>query len=446
MRPDLACIVLATAVAFPSLLSAQAPEAPEMPVPEIRTAYGALPGPATLPMRPDLPPVLVLNDGTPVTSRLQWLQRRVEMRAVLEYYATGRMPAPPANVRGRVAATETLLEGRVTFRLVQLTFGPEGKLELAIGIFAPAGDDPHPAVIFPGGTPPGATPLPLLPRPPGQGKGVNALLPPGGLPLAQTPPPPESAAAVAARVEPVLTRGYAYVMFNHQDCAEDTTLRLDDGSWAFRTTRFPAAYPEHDWGILAAWAWGVSRIVDYLETDPAIDARALIVSGVSRTGKSAMIAAAFDERIAMAAPCVTGGGGIGAYRFSGDGRGGKEGLDVMMKKYPNWFSPHLHAFRGQTDRLPFDQHWFLALVAPRRFLALEGTTDTVSLENAVRQSFLGARPAYALLGASDRLGVNYADHGHTFNTDDWSALLDFADRHLHGRPVERRFDRFPSDP
>ena len=157
-------------------------------------------------------------------------------------------------------------------------------------------------------------------------------------------------------------------LFNNNDCAEDTTLRNADGSWAFRTTRFYPAYPGYDWGVLAGWAWGVSRIVDYLETDPSIDKTKLIVSGVSRTGKSAMIAAAFDERIAMAAPCVTGGGGIGAYRFSGDGRGGKEGLDVMMKKYPNWFSPHLHEFWGNTDRLPFDEHWFLALVAPRPFL------------------------------------------------------------------------------
>lgn len=445
MRSTLSCVAIAAAVALPSLLPAQPLEPAEIPVPEIRTALGTLPGPEALPLRPQLPPVLVMNDGTHVTTREHWLQRRAEIRATLEYYATGRMPPPPGNVRGRVVTTETLLDGKATYRLVQLTLGPGGQLDLAIGILAPAGDGPHPAVIFPGGTPPGATPLPLLPRPPGQGKGVNALLPPAGPPLAQTPPPPESAAAVAARVESVLARGYAYVMFNHQDCAEDTTLRLDDGSWAFRSTRFPVAYPGYDWGTLAVWAWGVSRIVDHLETDPMIDARRLIVCGVSRTGKSAMIAAAFDERIAMAAPCVTGGGGIGAYRFSGDGRGGKEGLDLMMKKYPNWFSPHLHGFRGQTDRLPFDQHWFLALVAPRPFLALEGTTDPVSLEQAVRQSLLGARPAYALLGAEDRLGVNYADHGHTFNADDWSALLDFADKHLRGRAIDRDFARFPGE-
>ncbi len=117
----------------------------------------------------------------------------------------------------------------------------------------------------------------------------------------------------------------------------------------------------------------------------------------------------------------------------------------MMKKYPNWFSPHSHEFWGQVDRLPFDEHWFLALVAPRPFIALEGLTDPVSLENAVKQSWLGAQPAYALLGAKDNLGVNYADHGHAYTPEDLKALLDFADGHLRGMKIERRFNQFPSD-
>ena len=123
-----------------------------------------------------------------------------------------------------------------------------------------------------------------------------------------------------ATINPALARGYAYVVFNHNDCGEDTTLRNPDGSWAFRNTRFFPAYPNYDWGLLRGWAWGVSRIVDYLEQDSRIDAGRLIVTGASRTGKSAMVAAAFDERIAMGAPVVTGGGGIGTYRHAGPRR------------------------------------------------------------------------------------------------------------------------------
>jgi len=122
------------------------------------------------------------------------------------------------------------------------------------------------------------------------------------------PAPPRGgfgAAPDPARVateNPTLARRSAYVVFNYNDCGEDTTLRQADGSWAFRTTRFFPAYPGYDWGLLRSWAWGVSRLVDYLETDPAIDRPRLIATGVSRTGKAAMVAAAFDERIALDAP------------------------------------------------------------------------------------------------------------------------------------------------
>ena len=240
----------------------------------------------------------------------------------------------------------------------------------------------------------------------------------------------------------MLKRGYALVLFNPNDCAEDTTLRNMDGSWAFRNTRFFPAYPGYDWGILAGWAWGASRVADYLEHDASIDASKLIITGASRNGKSSMIAAAFDDRL-MGAPVVTGGGGVGAYRFAGPR--GSETLDIMQKKYPNWFSPNLHQFWGQREKLPFDQHWFLALAAPRPFIALEGDTDRISLPEAVRQSILGARPAYALLGAQDRLGVNFARHGHAFTADDWTAMLDFFDKHLRGKPTDRTFDRFPTE-
>ena len=153
-----------------------------------------------------------------------------------------------------------------------------------------------------------------------------------------------------------------------------------------------------------------------------------------------MVAAAFDDRL-FAAPVVTGGGGIGAYRFAGPRN--SETLDIMQKKYPNWFSPNLHQFWGQREKLPFDEHWFLALAAPRPFIALEGNTDTISLPEAVKQSILHARPAYALLGVPDRVGVHYSNHGHAFTTEDWTAMLDFFDKHLRGKQVDRTFDQFP---
>lgn len=105
------------------------------------------------------------------------------------------------------------------------------------------------------------------------------------------------------------------------------------------------------------------RVVDYLQNDPAVDKTKIIITGTSRIGKAAMISGAFDDRIALVAPGASSGLGTPAYRFSGDGRGGREGLTMMVRKYGNQFSPHLHQFWGQEDKLPYDAHWFPALTA-----------------------------------------------------------------------------------
>lgn len=419
------------------------PDPRQIPLPSLVGDKRALPSPSELPIQKELPPVLA-KKGPGALTPAEWPARRAEMQRIIEDHFTGRAPPPPGNVSGTVLETRKLAGGRVKYRRVALTFGPTSKPRLSIGIFTPAGKGSFPALIDPAGTPPGASPLPRLPMGPGQGQGADALLRvgPDSPPRAPAKAAPLDAEAIA-RTHPALARGYAYVVFDHNDCGEDTTLRNADGSWAFRGTRFFPQYPGYDWGLLRAWAWGVSRIIDYLETDTEIDAASLIVTGFSRTGKAALIAGALDDRIAITAPAATGGGGVGAFRRSGPGRGGKEGLDLMLEKYPNWFGPGLYPFWGYTDRLPFDQHWLIALIAPRAFIALEGESDPVSLASAVRASWSGAAPAFALLGASDRLGVNYAPRAHAVTRDDHAALFDFADGVLGRSPPARRFDRFP---
>jgi hypothetical protein len=124
-------------------------------------------------------------------------------------------------------------------------------------------------------------------------------------------------------------------------------------------------------------------------------------------------------------------------------RGGKEGLTEMVRKYPNWFSPHLHQFWGQPDKLPFDEHWLIALVAPRPLISLEGYHDQNVNLNGVYQSLLAARPAYAFFHATDKLGVSFANRPHGMVQGDWDALLGFADKFLLGKPVDRSFDQYP---
>jgi hypothetical protein len=426
---------------------------PEIPIPNIRTPMGKLPGVNELPVRKEMPDVMVMNDGTRVANTRQWRKRREEIRKILQYYAVGQMPPSPGNVKGKVILSETTLDNTVKYRLVRLAFGPGGMLGFDIGIFTPSQGGPFPAIVMMGSMPPGGKALPrMAAAPASSGRRLNAM-------QMVSPAIPASVAAtdgpardmfgtiittesVAKQNADLFRRGYAMVTFNYTDCGEDTTLRNPDGSWAFRNTRFFPAYPGYDWGLLAAWAWGSSRVADYLETDRSIDKTKLIISGASRCGKAAMVAAAFDDRL-MGAPIVTGGGGMGAYRFAGPRR--SESLDDMQRKFPNWFSPNLHEFSGNKEKLPFDQHWFLALAAPRPFIALEGNTDTISLPEAVKQTLIGAQPAYELFGAKDRLGVNYSKHGHAVTAEDWTAMMDFFDKHLRGKKIDRTFDRFPTE-
>ena len=442
-------LLLAALAAVPSAFvqqsSSNGPDPREIPVPAIHTSLGTMPGVKDMTANPGLPDLLTFNNGKKVTTLADWKRRREEIRRTLEYYAVGQMPPAPGNVRGEVMQTQDVLGGKAKYRLVKLTFGPERKLELYIGIFTPTDSKgPFPAIISQASEPPGGPTLPRSPQGPNQGKGEDVLMLTGG---GVTPPanglfnrPAPTAEQVASTRSDVLQRGYALVIYNDNDCAEDTTLRESDGSFTFRHTRFLPAYPNYDWGILAAWAWGASRIADYLVTDPSIDGKKLIITGASRSGKAAMIAAAFDDRL-MGAPVVTGGGGIGAYRYAGDDH--SETLDMMEKKYPNWFSPHLHEFWGQREKLPFDEHWFLALCAPRPFIDLEGDADTISLPSAVKVSIEAARPIYLLYGiSSDRLGIHYSHHPHAFTTEDWTTMMDFADKYLRGMPSSKTFDHF----
>jgi hypothetical protein len=168
------------------------------------------------------------------------------------------------------------------------------------------------------------------------------------------------------------------------------------------------------------------------------------VTGVSRDGKGAMVAAAFDERIAMAAPIASSGGGTPAYRFSGVGRGGKEGLTEMEGKYPNYWTTHLHEFWGQQDKLPFDENFFPAMVAPRPFIALEGTRDQNVVAYGVKMTITSAQPLYDFLGISDKIGVSWSDRMHGGGKPDADAILAFADKHLLGKKVDRKFDEYPA--
>ena len=137
-------------------------------------------------------------------------------------------------------------------------------------------------------------------------------------------------------------------------------------------------------------------------------------------------------------------GGTAAYRFTGEGRGGKEGLERIVKVFPQWYIPGLAEFAGQVEKLPFDAHSLIALHAPRPLLNEDGTDDPSVNLPAVEQSYRAAKPVYALLGAADRLGIFARPGGHPLQAEDWGIVLDFADRELRGKTVARQFDQLPA--
>jgi hypothetical protein len=166
--------------------------------------------------------------------------------------------------------------------------------------------------------------------------------------------------------------------------------------------------------------------VDYLETLPEADKTRIAVTGHSRGGKAALLAGALDERIALTAPNNSGCMGAGCTRVPHDG----ESLERIASVFPYWFSTRLAEFVGRETRLPFDQHSVKALVAPRALLSTEGLEDRWANPDGAQLTHDAAKPVFDFLGASDKIGIVFRPGGHGHTPEDWTTLLDFADRQL----------------
>ena len=390
------------------------------------------PAVSDLPVQTNMPNALITTDGQTITTPEQWQQHRAAVKAIIEHYALGHAPPPPGNVRGHELVSRLLADGQTTYRRVHLTFGPGESLGFDISIFLPAETNgihaPFPVIVQPSfsaiaDNPPTGTNAPT---------GSTNILQVRKAPGSHTINTPEVAARQYAQA---LNRGYAVVTFYYQDCGQD--------GGDYRQTGFFPAYPDYDWADLSAWAWGMSRCVDYLETQSFADQSKFIAVGHSRLGKATLVAGAFDERFALCAPAGSGCAGTGAYRFNGKARTGREGLNEIVKNFPQWTISSLVEFSNRVDQLPFDQHWLIDLVAPRFFIAADGLDDTAACVNALVQSYLAARPVYELLGVPDHLGIHYRPGPHRLAPEDWTAILDFSDQQLRGLPVNRRFDQLP---
>ncbi|HEX5272581.1 MAG TPA: acetylxylan esterase, partial [Gemmataceae bacterium] len=196
---------------------------------------------------------------------------------------------------------------------------------------------------------------------------------------------------------------------------------------------------------IMAWAWGVSRVVDYLVTNKDIDAKRIAVVGHSRLGKTAIVAAAFDERVALAIPHQAGCGGTAPSRCHNPKA---ETVKRINTSFPHWFDDNFKKFNDDTSKLPFDQNCLAALVAPRPLLFTNAVEDQWANPPGQFEVLKAAEPVYKLLGAGgldakempepgrlidSTLGYYIRPGIHSMTKGDWKVFLDFADKHL-GKP------------
>jgi hypothetical protein len=241
----------------------------------------------------------------------------------------------------------------------------------------------------------------------------------------------------------LLARGWGYAAL------VATSIQADNGAGLTRgiiglCNRGQPRKPD-DWGALRAWAWGASRAMDYFETDPAVDAKRVGISGHSRYGKAALVTLAYDERFAIGYISSSGAGGAKLHRRNF----GELVENVAAPNEYHWMAGNYLKYAGPLtwDDLPVDAHELIALCAPRPVFIGAGATEGDGWVDA-RGMFLaavGAGPVYRLLGVKDlgttefppietalidgHLGFRQHAGGH-FPGPNWPTFIEFAERHF----------------
>ena len=185
-------------------------------------------------------------------------------------------------------------------------------------------------------------------------------------------------------------RGYAVAVMPTREIYREWTTHSEFKVGVFAEVNNPRR-DKYSWASVSAWAWGVSRVLDYLETDPDIDAARVASVGHSRSGKAALWAAATDERILLAVPNNSGCMGAAILR----GKRGEHARDINVS---DWFCEKFHEFNDCEELLPMDQHMVLSLIAPRYLYVTDSILDVWADPDAELLAARLASPVWELYG------------------------------------------------
>jgi hypothetical protein len=393
---------------------------------------------------PKLPDVLTMNDGTKVTTPEQWEKRRAEIKAMFDENVYGKYPAHIPEVTWKVDSVEAMTVQGIPAIVKHVTGHVDNSDYPAITVDI-HGDVVTPAsskgtkvpVIIGGGS---IRPRPAFTRPlPAPGQVAHMLSSP--------PDPPDSAKLL-------LAHGWGFVGRNSGDVQADNGAGLNQGIIGLVNKGQPRQLD--DWGVLRAWAWGDSKLLDYLQTDPDVDGTKVGVMGHSRGGKAALVAEVDDPRFAIGFISSSGAGGADLYRRNyGETMGNIAGTSEF-----HWFAGNFMKYGAaghSANEMPIDSHEFIALVAPRPVFIGGGEliTDPLYAPGDAWQDAQGmfmaaaaASPVWDLLGAKglgtttfppigtfiDSGDVAFRQHqyGHT-PAPNWPYFIEFADKEFKKR-------------
>ena len=202
-------------------------------------------------------------------------------------------------------------------------------------------------------------------------------------------------------------------------------------------------YPEQTtFSAISAWAWGYIAAIDALEQIPHVDAKNIGITGHSRGGKTVLLAAAADTRVRFVCPNNSGTHGAASYRLKETGYGWankSEEISDLFKNFPHWMGPKMRDYIDREDDLPYDMHYFGALIAPRFYLQCEGLQDYWLNPKGAWMNFCGVREAYRYLGYEDNAAIWFRPGGHRHKLPDFTEFLTFMRAKLNGTPTPEHF-------